>query len=161
MNGEELQSRFSILERPLLSPGVCAVCGTAERQVVDFGLDLEFYGRVYFCRDCTTQIGTVFGDLISYDKYLMLRDEKNRLERTAEHAMQEFNKELQNGLSGLGRVRELLHADWAAIISRESEPEDNQSVIEEPTDVAEPDSEPVSVEGTDGVSSVTSSLTFG
>jgi hypothetical protein len=161
MNGEKLQSRFSILERPILSPGVCAVCGTAERQVVDFGLDLEFYGRVYFCRDCTIQIGTAFGDLISYDKYLMLRDEKNRLERTAEHAMQEFSKELQNGLAGLDRVRELLHSDWVSIISRESESKDNQPAVEESTDITEPDSESVSVEGTNDVSGVTSRLTFG
>lgn len=51
-----VRSRFSLSARPFAAPGKCAVCGAVDRPVVDFGLDLDEYGVVYFCVSCLTQV---------------------------------------------------------------------------------------------------------
>lgn len=53
---EVARSRFKLLERPFAHPGKCAVCGATSRPVIDFDLDLEDYGVVYFCVQCLTQV---------------------------------------------------------------------------------------------------------
>ena len=52
---ENVQSRFKVLERPTLSPGKCAVCGAVDRSVVDFGLNIQYYGAVMLCVTCLTE----------------------------------------------------------------------------------------------------------
>lgn len=54
-------SRFQLLELPIASPGKCVACGAVDRPVVDLGLDLEFFGTIYFCERCITEMGGVFG----------------------------------------------------------------------------------------------------
>lgn len=53
---EVARSRFKLLDKPFAHPGKCAVCGAVNRSVVDFDLDLDEYGRVYFCVTCLTQV---------------------------------------------------------------------------------------------------------
>lgn len=53
---EVARSRFKLLERPFAHPGKCAVCGATSREVIDFDLNLEDYGAVYFCVQCLTQV---------------------------------------------------------------------------------------------------------
>lgn len=45
-------ARFQLLERPLVEPGKCSVCGTAERPVIDFGAYVQWYGAIYICESC-------------------------------------------------------------------------------------------------------------
>lgn len=47
-----LNSRFQTYPSPVSSPGKCAVCGAVDRPVVDFGMDIQFYGAVMFCFEC-------------------------------------------------------------------------------------------------------------
>lgn len=47
-----INGRFKYSEKPLASPGKCAVCGAVDRPVIDFGMDLDYYGAVLFCVDC-------------------------------------------------------------------------------------------------------------
>ena len=54
-------SRFQLLQRPMVIPGHCAVCGTPNRPVVDFGMTLEFYGAVYLCEVCLTEAARTIG----------------------------------------------------------------------------------------------------
>lgn len=54
-----INGRFRYLERPAIAPGKCAVCGAVDRPVVDIGLDLDFYGVVYFCVDCLGEASRV------------------------------------------------------------------------------------------------------
>lgn len=61
MSVASVQSRFILLERPLASPGKCAVCGTTSRPVIDFNFNLDWYGAVYFCIDCLTEVARVVG----------------------------------------------------------------------------------------------------
>lgn len=56
-------SRFQITEgNPQQPPHKCAVCGSINGTFIDFGLDLEFYGTVYFCvENCFTQLANELG----------------------------------------------------------------------------------------------------
>lgn len=47
-----INGRFQYLERPTVLPGHCAVCGSVERPVIDFGMQLDGYGAVLICVEC-------------------------------------------------------------------------------------------------------------
>lgn len=47
-----INGRFHYLERPNVLPGHCAVCGSVERPVIDFGMSLDGYGAVLLCVEC-------------------------------------------------------------------------------------------------------------
>lgn len=56
---ENPQSRFRILDLAIRKPGVCFVCrsdGNDERQFVDFGKTVEWYGVVYICTFCASEV---------------------------------------------------------------------------------------------------------
>lgn len=57
-------SRFSLHENPNVAPGICAVCrnsGGDGRVFVDFGLQLDWYGAVYFCSECIRELCEAIG----------------------------------------------------------------------------------------------------
>lgn len=50
-----INSKFQLLDVPLMSPGKCSNCGASKpdgRKYLDFGLTLEYYGVVYICTIC-------------------------------------------------------------------------------------------------------------
>lgn len=47
-----INGRFKYSEKPMALPGKCAVCGSVERPVIDFGADVDGYGAVLICADC-------------------------------------------------------------------------------------------------------------
>lgn len=58
--------KIQILSAPIQLPGVCGLCGTSrndDRQYVDIGLWLEYYGQFYFCTMCMTQMVNRLGGL--------------------------------------------------------------------------------------------------
>lgn len=55
------QQRVKLLDYPMAFPAKCAICGSGTKKVVDFGLDIEFYGVVYFCEECVGTIAAVSG----------------------------------------------------------------------------------------------------
>lgn len=61
-----VNGRFKVTDRPTVFPGKCAVCGTVERPVVDFGMTLDYYGAVLLCVECLTSayntVQLVMGD---------------------------------------------------------------------------------------------------
>lgn len=57
----QLNGRFKLLDRPMALPGKCAVCGAVNRPVVDFDMDLDVYGAVYFCVECLTCAAALLG----------------------------------------------------------------------------------------------------
>lgn len=56
-------SRFQLVEgNPPHPPHKCAVCGSINGTFIDFQLDLEFYGTVYFCvENCFTDLANELG----------------------------------------------------------------------------------------------------
>jgi hypothetical protein len=57
----QINGRFKLLDRPAALPGKCAVCGAVDKPVVDIGLDLDFYGVVYFCVECMKAAAEILG----------------------------------------------------------------------------------------------------
>ena len=62
--------RIMIIPRPLTLPGSCAVCGYSgtvqgaegdTRVFIDFQLDLDYHGRVYWCSTCLLEAATLLG----------------------------------------------------------------------------------------------------
>lgn len=54
-------SRIQVVDAPPAAPGKCAVCGTTQGPMVDIGMNLEFYGVVYFCVDnCLVELANSF-----------------------------------------------------------------------------------------------------
>lgn len=56
-----INGRFKYSERPMASPGKCAVCGAVDKPVIDFGMDLDFYGAVLMCTECIRGAAEVAG----------------------------------------------------------------------------------------------------
>jgi hypothetical protein len=55
-------SRVQILPVPVAEPGVCALCGSGNKPVIDFGKQLDWYGAVYFCvADCMRELAESMG----------------------------------------------------------------------------------------------------
>jgi hypothetical protein len=51
----DITSRFQVSEYPSLLPSKCVICGSVggdSRVFIDIGLQIEFYGAVYFCSYC-------------------------------------------------------------------------------------------------------------
>lgn len=62
MTGSSIaNARFQLLDRPLIAPGKCAVCGTTERAVVDFGAYVDWFGAIYLCVSCLTEAAATIG----------------------------------------------------------------------------------------------------
>jgi len=63
----EASSKIQILSAPIQLPGVCGLCGTSrndDRQYIDIGIWLEFYGQFYFCTFCFTEFANRLGCLM-------------------------------------------------------------------------------------------------
>lgn len=56
-----VSSRVQFLPVPVAHPGICVLCGAANKAVVDFGKKIERYGRVYFCEDCIKEVSLAIG----------------------------------------------------------------------------------------------------
>lgn len=57
-------SKYRILERPDVNPAKCANCGGFKddgRLYIDFGLHVDWYGAVFLCGLCLTEISTKMG----------------------------------------------------------------------------------------------------
>lgn len=57
-------SKFQILNRgSLLPPACCASCGgsDAERAYLDLGMFIDYYGQVYFCKNCVSDMAERIG----------------------------------------------------------------------------------------------------
>src|SRR5690242_1804997 len=58
---ENTTSRFRYMDLPYPSPGHCAVCGAADRPVVDFGTNLQRFGAIMLCEFCVCEAAERFG----------------------------------------------------------------------------------------------------
>lgn len=49
-------SRIQLLSRPIAHPGKCVQCGAVDKEVIDTGVTIRWYGAVYFCLECITEM---------------------------------------------------------------------------------------------------------
>lgn len=162
--------RVRILDRPIVPPGKCCMCGSATKPVVDFGLDVYGYGAVYFCLDDVRELGRAVGLL-----------DKNSLERSltpqellslVDSYCKSTNHKLVTGelYDGLRGVADLLNrsslSKYTSSPVINSEPKDTSSVTGPSEQVESANSGPVDGttesyhqlaigEGTDGVPDTT------
>lgn len=76
--------RIQILSAPIQLPGVCGLCGTSrtdDRQYIDLGLWVEYYGQFYFCTFCMTQMVNRLGGL-TVDQADDLNEQLNQARQT-------------------------------------------------------------------------------
>lgn len=85
-----VSGRFKLLDQPYALPSKCAFCSLGHNQdgkvsFIDTTLDLDFYGVVYICSNCLTEISKSLGYIPPKD-YMELRqsyqdiyDENDRL----------------------------------------------------------------------------------
>jgi hypothetical protein len=90
LQGELLQSRFQLLPRPAASPGKCSVCGVVNREVIDFGLDIEFYGAVVICTECMISASARL-NLVPVAEVLILREKLAHVSKAAQTVQSLFD----------------------------------------------------------------------
>jgi hypothetical protein len=59
----ESVSKLTIEFAPISTPGVCGSCGISESKdgFVNTGLDFEFWGTLIFCRNCVSEMASIYG----------------------------------------------------------------------------------------------------
>lgn len=75
------QSRFTVHNNPDVAPGKCAVCssvGGDDRQFIDFGMQLDWYGAVYFCTFCVRELAAA-GGFVSVENYKKVLEQSQSL----------------------------------------------------------------------------------
>ncbi len=78
-----------VLPVPDASPGKCSNCGASRpgRLYVDIGLHIEWYGAVFFCKLCLTEIAVKVGLFTQFnDTIARLNERIAELESTKDHA---------------------------------------------------------------------------
>jgi hypothetical protein len=72
-------SKYTIEDVPYFVPGKCANCGASKndgRRYINIGLELEWYGFVYFCGECLKDMAKTMG---LFDDFIKQLVEKNEL----------------------------------------------------------------------------------
>jgi hypothetical protein len=140
--------RVQLLNTPVAAPGTCILCGGADKPVVDFGKQIEWYGAVYFCMDCIREVSQVIG-YVPVDSFDKLHTEYRELKLSHE-ALTEECKTVKDALGKL-----LYNGSSSGINPGNSEPaivEDPHAKFEAALDAASGDSsseQSDSVEGSD------------
>lgn len=146
-------ARVLVIDTPVAAPGVCSLCGTAGgdgRKFIDFGKQLDWYGAVYFCETCFTEMAEALG-LIPVAKYDELHLSYRALNIEHDKVVEKFGRLL-------GAFRSLLDDESAPVPGPNSDPvdivEESNRLLESIAANAERDSavdESSSIEGSDDV----------
>lgn len=99
-------SRVQIVDAPPELPGKCAVCGTTQGPMIDFGMFMEFYGYVYFCvESCMVEIANAF-DYHSPRQWKMMmnqvEDQRNEI-----NELRDQNEQLRVAVDSLAPLASL------------------------------------------------------
>lgn len=76
--------KIQILSAPIQLPGCCGLCGTSrtdDRDYIDIGLWVEFYGQWYFCTFCMTQMTNRLGGLTA-EQAIEITEQLNQARQT-------------------------------------------------------------------------------
>lgn len=107
------RSRFHYLQRPQLAPGCCAICGSGKRPVVDFQMQVEFYGAVYFCVECIVSAASITGEMVPKAQFEVLANAYSELLESINTRKEQINEYLGRCDENLSR----LISDLAAPVS--------------------------------------------
>lgn len=79
----QINGRFTIRDAGTVLPGRCSVCGNVKCKVVDFGLDIDFYGAVAICTSCFSAAAELL-DLVPREQVLTLQMQQDFHDRELE-----------------------------------------------------------------------------
>lgn len=99
------QARFHILDEPLAAPGKCMLCGISygngERKFIDTGVDLDWYGVVYYCTSCILEVSNQLGYSSFEQVQSMCKDYNSVIGMNQELAKE--NESLRSAIVALGQ----------------------------------------------------------
>lgn len=144
-------SRVTLLDLPVAAPGVCALCGSANKPVIDFGKQLDWYGAVYFCQDCIREVAEAIG-YIPIEPFQKLNEDHRKLIVENDRLVSHIHK-LKETLSVLFSGNECnCKSDTEPSNSELPSVEVTDAVVEDNDDAVSRDNEteqPARVEGSD------------
>lgn len=145
-------SKYRILAVPDFKPGKCANCGASKndgRKYVDFGLEVDFYGTVYICGTCVTDIASNMGlfnqlrDEVAslHMKLLKIRQDSVNGVELKDEFLRIF-KEVQDYIASLPAISDSSDADSGTVVDESKEPEHQRTTatVEQSTDGTKPSS---------------------
>jgi hypothetical protein len=97
-----MMSRIQVLDTPIMSPGVCTICGSDGgdgRKFIDYGHQLDWYGAVYFCSFCIKECATAV-KFIPVESFDQLHTDFRELQVKHDKLLKE-NEALRNAISTL------------------------------------------------------------
>lgn len=123
-------SRIQILDAPMAAPGHCAICGGSVGQMVDFGMNVEFYGVIYFCvENCMVELANAF-EYHSPRQWKMMmnqiEDQRNEL-----NALRDRNEALENAMAASDRLHSFITPSRTPEFVMDLEPEEKRDEPEQ------------------------------
>jgi hypothetical protein len=95
--------KFQIIEGyPPISPNKCMTCGKYHGTFIDFGFNDDWYGAVYFCTDCISDMATQLGYCGPSQKNALISSNKIHLQKR--HELEEELKRYKDAVDALGVV---------------------------------------------------------
>ena len=120
-----VSGRFKVLDQPYALPSKCAFCSLGHNQggtvsFIDTTLDLDFYGVVYICSNCLTEISANLGYIPPSSWEKIVKDSTNSLiENDRLRAENEGLRDAVNILTGhhcpSTRIRDAILEDEAGV----------------------------------------------
>ena len=155
--------RIMVIARPLTLPGICAVCGYSgtvqgaegdTRVFIDFQLDIDYYGRVYFCSTCLLEAANLLGWL-GVEQAEKMR-ETIATQESELIVLREQNERLRSSLASLlGKSDDDIRSVLADDSSDEQQGEQESEGTESSSDSSSGESESSGIPGsTDDVNSL-------
>lgn len=132
-------SLIQVLDRPIVAPAKCVVCGSSggdDRKFIDFNFQIDWYGAVYFCTFCFIEVAQAC-NFIENSKYLELLED---------------NEELRKALTGLEKKNQVLNDTLRVAFG-------NDSANDTLWDVFDPEDDSRESESSDNISDEAASST--
>lgn len=166
-------SKYRILDVPDVSPGKCANCGASKndgRRYIDIGLHVDWYGAVYICGHCLTDLANTMG---LFDD---LKGQVAELESELENTEDLYSKgvELRETVTKLSKDVEVFYASIhstessdnsdsnAGVVSKKTSSQSGINKAESATGAAKPGTtKSTSVSGRSDIPSLTELLNKG
>jgi len=147
-------SRVQVLDNAPVAPGTCILCGSSGgdgRKFVDFGMQIDWIGAIYFCTECFGEVSRAIG-YIPVAEFDAINKEIKSVQAAADiHAYQ--NKRLMDALgiifSELGRKPESIDDYIDRVMASVAEPSESEGASKISADGESTTGESSDVEGSD------------
>lgn len=112
-------TRVHILDLPVASPGHCAICGSVGgdgRKFIDWSFALDWFGAVYLCTICMTEVVEKTNLYVAIGRFKALEESVAYYTGTID-TLSEENSRLRDALRVFGSMSDLLQRDSSPSLS--------------------------------------------